>query len=268
MTTEYKNWDRLGLSNDFLFSKVMRNPRLCKKMLELILDIRIDHIEYPEPQKSIDEEKDARSIRLDIYVKDDKNTVYNCEVQTSDTRELPKRSRYYQSMLDVQELNKGTFYSNLSRSYVIFICTFDLFGQGRHKYTFENRCREDAELVMGDEAVKLFLNTEGIRDDVSASLKAFLDYMGGRDAEGEYIEQLKQEVAKAKSNREWRREYMTLYMRDQENIRKGKAEGEATLRKLMQKLLEEKRYDDLQRICVDREYCEQLYEQYGINYSD
>lgn len=199
-------WEELGLSNDFLFGKVMRNSELCKEMLEMILDIQINCIEYPEPQKSIEEEKDARSIQLDIYVRDDKNTVYNCEVQTSDTRELPKRSRYYQSMLDVQELNKRVFYSRLSQSYVIFICTFDVFGQGKHKYTFENRCIEDEGLVLGDEAIKLFLNTEGIEDEVSTSLKAFLDYIGGCDSSGGYIEKMKQEVAKARSNREWRRE--------------------------------------------------------------
>ena len=42
---------------------------LCKEMLQRILDIEIERIEYPEPQKSIDEDKDARSIRLDIYVR-------------------------------------------------------------------------------------------------------------------------------------------------------------------------------------------------------
>lgn len=37
---------------------------------------------------------------------------------------------------------------------------------------------------------------------------------------------LNDEVALAKQNKEWRREYMTLLMRDQENIEKGKEIGE------------------------------------------
>jgi len=76
------NWEDLGLSNDFLFGKVMQNPELCKEMLHRILpDIQIDHIEYPELQKSIKSDVDAKSIRLDLYVKDDKNIVYDIEIQ-------------------------------------------------------------------------------------------------------------------------------------------------------------------------------------------
>lgn len=71
------NWESIGLSNDFLFGKIMRKPALCKRMLEIILGIKIDRIEYLESQKSIDEEWDARSIRLDIYVQDNKDIAYN-----------------------------------------------------------------------------------------------------------------------------------------------------------------------------------------------
>ena len=274
------NWDSIGLSNDFLFGKIMRKPALCKRMLEIILGIKIDRIEYLEAQKSIDEEWDARSIRLDIYVQDSEDVAYNIEIQTVNTGNLPKRSRYYQSVLDMQQLNKGEHYRNLKKTYIIFICTFDLFKKGRHVYTFENRCREEDSLRLGDETYKMFLNTEGIMDDVSADLKAFLDYMGGRPSEHEFVQELSHEVMLAKQNKEWRREYMTLLMRDQENIEKGREEGlkeglkegmregqrkgEALLAKLNQKLLKEKRYDDLERSSVDAEYRHKLYKEYHL----
>lgn len=228
-TEQIAQWENLGLSNDFIFGKVMQDPALCKEMLERILDIEIDHLEYLEPQKSMQESLETKGIRLDIYVRDDKNTIYNCEVQTTDTKELPKRSRYYQSMLDTQELEKGKFYSELPQSFIIFICTFDAFKLGRHKYTFEYRCVEDTDLPMGDEATKLFLNTEGIADDVSEPLKAFLNYMGGRETtEDGYVAKLKEALTIAKQNQKWRNEYMTLRMRDEENVRKGVAIGEQT----------------------------------------
>lgn len=44
---------------------------------------------------------------------------------------LPKRMRYYQGMIDLNILEKGENYKNLKKSFVIFICTFDLFGLGR-----------------------------------------------------------------------------------------------------------------------------------------
>ena len=43
---------------------------------------------------------------------------------------LPKRMRYYQGMIDLNILEKGENYKNLKKSFVIFICTFDLFGLG------------------------------------------------------------------------------------------------------------------------------------------
>lgn len=219
-------WDELGISNDFLFGKIMRNPELCKELLQRILpELEIDRIEYPETQKSIQPDVDTRSVRLDVYVKDDKNTVYDIEMQVADTKELPKRSRYYQSMIDLQLIDKGQSYKKLNQSYIIFICPFDLYGKGRHIYTFENVCKEDTSICLKDGTTKIFLNAKGEMDDVSKELKAFLDYAVGRKSDDVFVRKLEEAVEEAKRNREWRHEYMTLLMRDQENIEKGKIYG-------------------------------------------
>ncbi len=221
-----ENWEKLGISNDFLFGKIMRNPQLCKELLERILpEVEIDHIEYPELQKTIKEDVDARSVRLDVYVKDGKGTVYDIEMQAVDTRELAKRSRYYQSMIDLQLIDKNIAYKKLNRSYIIFICPFDLYGKGRHIYTFENICKEDNNILLGDETTKIFLNADGVMDDISKDLKAFLDYVAGKKSEDIFIGKLEEALKEAKRNREWRHEYMTLLMRDQENLEKGREEG-------------------------------------------
>lgn len=219
-------WEKLGIDNDFLFGKVMQDPEICKELLQMILpDIEIDHIEYPELQKSIKSDIDAKSVRLDVYVKDGKGTVYDIEMQVADTKELKKRTRYYQSMIDLQMIDKGESYKQLKLSYIIFICPFDIFERGRHIYTFENICKEDTSILLGDGVTKIFLNALGELDDVSKELKAFLDYVAGKTSEDSFVKKLEKAVDKAKENREWRREYMTLLMRDQENIEKGKIYG-------------------------------------------
>ena len=219
-------WESLGIANDFIFGKVMQDAGLCKELLQRILpDLEIDHIEYPETQKGIRPDVDAKSVRLDVYVKDGKGTVYDIELQAADTKELPKRSRYYQSMLDLQLIDKGQTYKKLKPSYVIFICPFDLFGKGRHIYSFENICKEDNSVFLDDGAVKIFLNASSRQDDVSKELKAFLDYVAGIESEDDYVQRVAEAVREAKKNREWRREYMTLLMRDQENIEKGIEKG-------------------------------------------
>ena len=91
---QQESWEKLSIANDFLFGKIMQNPWICKELLQRILpELEIDHIEYPELQKAIKSDVDARSVRLDVYVKDNKNTVYDIEMQVSNTKELPKRSR-------------------------------------------------------------------------------------------------------------------------------------------------------------------------------
>ena len=164
-----------------MFSVIMRNPKYCKPFLERILGVKISRIEYPKSQETIDITADAKSVRLDIYVEDAENTVYNVEMQTVENRNLPKRTRYYHGMIDLNILEKGENYKNLKKSFVIFICTFDMFGEGRHIYTFENRCIENLNLPLGDDTVKIILNTKGTMDDVSPELKSLLDYIDGNN---------------------------------------------------------------------------------------
>ena len=57
-------------------------------------------------------------------------------------------------------------------------------------------------------------------EDVSSELRVFLDYVAGRKSEDDFIKKLEAAVKEARKNREWRHEYMTLLMRDQENVEK------------------------------------------------
>ncbi len=225
-TNNQTEWEKLGISNDFLFGKVMQDAKLCKELLQIIFpDMKIDHIEYPALQKTINMDADAKSVRLDVYIVDNKGTVYDIEMQMADTKELPKRTRYYQAMMDLEMIYKGQSYKKLKKSFVIFICPFDLFNEGRHLYTFKNLCMEDKKTLLGDDTAKIFLNTESNMEDVNQKLIAFLDYVAGKKSDDSFVQKLDNAIKKAKQNREWRHEYMTLLMRDQENIEKGIEKG-------------------------------------------
>lgn len=218
------NWDEIGISDDFMFGKVMQEPGLCKKLLETILEIKIEKIEYPEKQKAIDIAKESRGVRLDVYVEGN-GAVYNIEMQSRNTYELPKRARYYGGLIDLNLIDKGVSYNKLNQSFVIFICTFDIFGRSRHRYTFENMCLEEQGLHMGDETTKIFLNAKGTMDDVSPELKAFLDYVAGKKNNDDFVKQVDDEVKKIRENKAWRRDYMTLLMRDKEKFEEGLKQG-------------------------------------------
>ena len=99
-------------------------------------------------------------------------------------------------------------------------------------------------------------------------LRAFLDYVAGKNSEDDYVKRLEAAVKEAKKNREWRHEYMTLLMRDQENIEKGRIMGEDMILDLIQKLMENQRSDEISRVKEDKEYREKLYKEYGIYESE
>ena len=103
----------------------MSEKELCKPLLENILNIKIRDIVYVDYEETIQMTAKSKGIRLDIYVEDDNNTVFNLEMQTTTYKELPKRSRYYQGIIDLNMIEKGESYDILKESYVIFICTFD-----------------------------------------------------------------------------------------------------------------------------------------------
>ena len=221
-----KRWEQLTFADDFLFGKLMVNPDICKGVLERILGIEIERIEYVERQKSLDIDYEAKSIRMDVYVKDGKGTVYNIEMQAANDDDLAKRSRYYQSIIDMELLDKGLPYEDLNQSFVIFICNFDLFGKGRHIYTFKNICAEDTYIHLKDETTKIFLNAKGKMDDASPELKAFLNYVNtGIPSDDAFVKRIDDEVKKARTNRKWRREYMKYHVNLMIAKKQGLAQG-------------------------------------------
>lgn len=212
-----KGLEERSIKDNFVFGAVMQNPRKCKSLLECILGIKIRKIKYPELEKTIDKAIGAKSVRLDVYVEDEFDTIYNIEIQATNRKNLPKRSRYYQGIIDINIIDKGDDYKKLKKSYVIFICDYDEFGKGRHIYTFENMCLEEPGLRLGDDTVKIILNTKGTMDDVGEDVKELLHYIAGQEPKSELTRSLDAEVSRVKSSRKWRRKFMTLLMRDNEN---------------------------------------------------
>ena len=84
-----KKWESLGISNDFIFGKVMQDENLCAELLRRIFpDIGIGSVELPEKQKAIIEGIDLRSVRLDIFTRDDQARLFDIEMETK------KRAKY------------------------------------------------------------------------------------------------------------------------------------------------------------------------------
>ena len=204
-----EKYEKIGLSNNFIFNCVMSdNPDLCKKLLEILLDCKIDHIEKPVCENHFQTSICSKGIRFDVYVKDD-NNVYDIEIQTTKHSNLPKRSRYYQSVMDVSNLSPGDSYKELKKSYILFLCVFDPFGHNLPVYTFENICKEDSQIFLNDQAIKIFYNAKEYDKMKTKELKTFFEYLVKNDIKSDFTEHLDSKVQIAKMNKDYWRTYMT-----------------------------------------------------------
>ncbi len=222
-----RQFQPVTIRDDMMFGTVMADPEYCKPFLETILGIKIRKIEYPERQKTIDLALQAKSIRMDVYVEDDEHTIYDVEMQTGKARNLPKRSRYYQGLIDLNVLAKGEDYSKLKKSLVIFVCTFDPFGFDQYLYPFEYQCRlnDGSNYFLGDGTWKIFVNTKGRKGDVSDEFKSLMHYITDGEVNDSYTQALEKKVSLINNNEEWKVSYMTWAIKLADERWEGREEG-------------------------------------------
>ena len=226
-------FSKLSIKHDFMFKKVMRSKRICKHLLEEVLQTKIADISYPETEKTIEPAYDSRGIRLDVTVDDDKHTHYNLEMQVKNIKNpdtgiyvLPKRTRYYQAMIDIESLQKGQDYDLLPPTFIIFICVFDFFNEGNYIYTFKKCCLENLHLELPDETTTMFLNTVGNHGNITNDLKSFFAYVNKEVITSDFTKQIDEEVTDIKHNKKVRKEYMLYEAMKMDIKREARAEGE------------------------------------------
>ena len=204
------NYEELTITNNFIFCKVMQsNPNLCKQLVELITGRKICHMVGLNGEQTIEITPDGKGIRLDVYFEDDNSVMYDIEMQVESNKNLARRSRFYQNMMDSQALDKNADYLQLMDSYVIFICPFNIIPEaGYHLYHFRPRADEDASIVLEDGTSRIFVCAKGTKDDVSDEMKDFLNYLSGKLANSQLTSQLDDAVKLARMNKKWRAEYM------------------------------------------------------------
>ena len=221
-----KAYEDLEFTDDFMFCKILENnPKLCRELAQMITGEKFGEIKTDESQKSIRITPDGHGVRFDVYLSDGK-TIADIEMQTELKDNLPKRSRYYQSVVDVADFEKNTDYKNLKKSFIIFITLKNPFPDYYlRKYTFVNMCREEKRLELGDDAIKIFLTPDGKKGGMSEEMEALMKYVAENKAESDFTKELDEQIRIAKSGNYWRREYMQMRERMDAQFSAGKKEG-------------------------------------------
>lgn len=229
-----KEFSKLNLLDRFLFDEAMEDSENMKTVLDIILGQDIPLRLPPHSEKEIRTFPDNRQVRLDVYAWDDDDTVYDTEAQKEDTKNLPKRSRFYQAVLDSNLLPPGSVdFNKLNRAFIILIMPFDPFGKGFYKYTFRMKCEECPDLDLQDDATRIFLNCHGTHPEmVSPELIELLHYMEKSTNEvagsctSQKIKLLHQKVCQIRSNKKMEAKFMRAWEEREIERQKAFAEGE------------------------------------------
>ena len=222
-----KPFEDLTISDDFMFCKVMESEPICKEFLEMLFATKIEKITYLSSQNTVTANSGAKTVRLDVLVKDKAGTSYDIEMQVGNEYNIAKRMRYYQAVLDVAFLDKGYSYKALNESFIIFICLFDPIGRNRAVYTFETICIEDKRILLQDGTKKIILNANSFRSADNKDLQGFLQYVKTGKVTTAYTGRIEQMIQTVKRNEQLRKEYHVLPAVLMDAFEDGKAEGEA-----------------------------------------
>ena len=87
------------------------------------------------------------------------------------------------------------------------------------------KCKSYEELELSDD----FMFAKVMQNDVSAEMKAFLEYLSKKTIETDFVHRLDREVQRVRDNQKWRKEYMQRqsdWIEDREEAKEeGLAEG-------------------------------------------
>lgn len=252
-------------TNDFIFMNVMRNPKICRGILEMILPneeigaIRIKKSDNPFVDNSEIEEDadgDVSESSASDNASGQTDALENLSVETQKTlklgadvhgvrfdafvessnlwadiemqpgkKPLAKRARYYQSNIDLDFLEQGHSYEELKPSYVIFICTEDPFDRDEAVYFFRSWDVEKG-LPIEDLSYKIILNIACSPEKVPEKLKAFYEYLNDpKKSQASELTRLIDARVRKFNSGDWRRKYMTFEQMLNERGRESEAIG-------------------------------------------
>ena len=186
--SQRKAYEELTLMDSFLFEavteKVENATLISKVIIERATGRKVNNL-FVETQKELKGINiNKHGIRMDVYTTEidedmqgNKATcVYDIEPNNYYEKDIPRRNRYYQSLIDSKLLPTSTAYEKLPDLYSIWILPYDPFGENRMVYTVKNVVTENNQIVYNDGVTKLFLYTKGTVGG-SQELKDFLTFM-------------------------------------------------------------------------------------------
>ena len=230
---ESKTLQELNLTDDFLFDVATEELENCKAIIELTTGLRLKSLKWKSGQKVIHNLPGKRGVRLDFIAESEDGRIFDVEMQNRNEGNIPKRTRFYQALIDAPILKSGERgFDTMNPLYIIIICNYDPYGKKKYCYTFDNQCKEVPGLRLGDEVTKLLLSTKGENEkEVPKELVDFLHYVTESNENGlpdecdERLKRLHESIREIKASADMEVEYMKMEERERIIRDEGKQIG-------------------------------------------
>ena len=219
-----KEFQDLTFQDDFMFCKVLQNMKICKRILELVLEEELS-IKNITSQKTIENHSESKLVRLDVLAEDEKKDKFNIEMQMVNNDKIPQRMRLYQASIDVYMTEKGTFYANMPNTVIIFFCMFDPIGKGLPIYTFKNICEQDKNIKLNDGTTKIIINVKAYEKVKNPELKGLMKYICDGIVTTSLTKEIEMAMSNIKQNTTFLKEYKSFYATMQDAKMEGRMEG-------------------------------------------
>ncbi|MBQ5470804.1 MAG: Rpn family recombination-promoting nuclease/putative transposase [Treponema sp.] len=224
-----KKFEDLEFSDDYMFKKVMMDEEICKGVIERLLHVQVDHLDYPEVEKQLNPYYGTKGIRLDVYVKDS-DRIFDLEIQSYKENALGERTRFYQSLLDTDSLMKGSTYDELKESYIVFICLENPFDNLKEedlipRYEFVSLCKEKPSIRLNDKSTKVIYNASRYKKEKDPVVRAFLKFVYENKSEDSFTKNIQNRVDDVKRAEINKEEYLNMNIHDYDVLRRGRDEG-------------------------------------------
>ncbi len=234
----------MNLIDGFLFDSSIEDEEDAKVVIGAILSTVFDR-EIKEVRVTAQKQFQAietkyHGIRLDAHVTEEEDgkvsvTIYDVEMENriADKESLPKRLRFYNSLIDSRQLESGISYENLPNFVSITILSYDPFNAGDIYYEASTVLTTHPDIEYKDGISHLYLYCNGkINECLSPShgkrLMEVLKYIVSGEktsALNPEVNNLEAVVSKIKNRPEVTKKYMQQWDRERILIQEAKDEG-------------------------------------------
>lgn len=159
----YKNIiDNFTLMSDIFMRNVFKKKECLEYVLQIILQNHKLFIAEHIIQKDY-KNLQGRSAVMDCVARDADGQYFNIEIQQENEGVSPNRARYNSGLMDMNMLNPGQDFDELTENYVIFITRNDILGYGLAIYHVE-RVILEVDGFFGDGTHIIYVNSK-IQED-------------------------------------------------------------------------------------------------------